>query len=263
MRFKDKVVLVTGGSKGMGLAVARLFAQEGAAVAIVSIDDAAPIARELCELSGHSSVIAFQADVSKSEQVLSAVVQAADALGGIDFLVNSAGIQRYGDVVETDESMWDEVLDVNVKGMFLSSKYCIPYMRERGGGAIVHVSSVQAYASQSKVAAYTASKGAINALTRAMAVDHAADNIRVNCVCPASVDTPMLRWSADLYKGDSTQDAVIASWGAMHPIGRVGKPEEVAEFVAFLCSDKASFITGADFKIDGGLLAQIGVKLPD
>lgn len=263
MRFDGKVVLVTGGSKGMGLAAARLFAQEGACVAIISNQEASEVANEICAKVESRRVISILANVSEREQVEAAVKQTVDVFGGIDILVNCAGIQRYGDVVETDESVWDEVIDVNVKGMFLTSKYCIPEMRKRGGGAIVHVSSVQAYASQEKVAAYSASKGAINALTRAMAVDHAAENIRVNAVCPASVDTPMLRWAADLFKGESTQEDIIQSWGKMHPIGRVGTTEEVAELIAYLCSDKAGFITGADIKIDGGLLSTIGVKLPE
>jgi NAD(P)-dependent dehydrogenase (short-subunit alcohol dehydrogenase family) len=136
-------------------------------------------------------------------------------------------------------------------------------MRKRGGGAIVAISSVQSYASQAGVAAYTASKGAINALVRAMALDHAPDNITVNAVCPASIDTPMLRWAADLWKGDSTADETVQAWGKGHPLGRVGKASEVADLVAFLASDKARFITGADMKIDGGVMSKLGIVLPD
>jgi NAD(P)-dependent dehydrogenase (short-subunit alcohol dehydrogenase family) len=136
-------------------------------------------------------------------------------------------------------------------------------MKKRGGGAIVAISSVQAFASQAGVAAYTASKGAINALVRAMALDHAADNITVNAVCPASVDTPMLRWAADQWKGDRSQDEMIALWGKGHPLGRVGKASEIADLVAFLASDQARFITGADIKIDGGTMAKLGIVLPE
>jgi gluconolactonase len=135
-------------------------------------------------------------------------------------------------------------------------------MRERGGGAIVNVSSVQAIASQTGVAAYTASKGGINALTRAMAVDHAHENLRVNAVCPGSVDTPMLRWAADLFKGEDTVASTVEDWGRMHPLGRVARPEEVAEVICFLAGPKASFVTGADYMVDGGLLAALGVRLP-
>jgi NAD(P)-dependent dehydrogenase (short-subunit alcohol dehydrogenase family) len=124
---------------------------------------------------------------------------------------------------------------------------------------VLVVSSVQAIASQTGVAAYTASKGAINALTRAMALDHAEENIRVNAVCPGSVDTPMLRWAADLFKGENT----VEDWGRMHPLGRVARPEEVAEVICFLAGPKASFVTGAEYMVDGGLLAALGVRLPE
>ncbi len=164
--------------------------------------------------------------------------------------------------METEEEVWDEVLDVNLKGIYLASRYAIPKMRERGGGAIVNLSSVQAFASQKGVAAYTASKGAINALTRAMALDHAEENIRVNAVCPASVDTPMLRWSADLFKGEKSVEETVKGWGKMHPLGRVATVEEVAEVIAFLASERASFVSGGEYKVDGGMLAALGVTLP-
>lgn len=258
--FAGKVALVTGGSKGMGRAcVERLAA--GAATVVVFSNDAAST-EETCAALGDRAVgvvgsVAVAADIER------AVRTAADRFGGIDILVCSAGIQRYGSVVDTPEDVWDDVLTVNLKGVYLASKYAIPLMRQRGGGAIVAISSVQAYASQESVAAYTASKGGINALVRAMALDHARDNITVNAVCPASIDTPMLRWAADLFKGDGTADALIAQWGKAHPLGRVGRTDEVAEMVAFLVSDRARFITGADFKIDGGVLAKLGIVLPD
>ena len=136
-------------------------------------------------------------------------------------------------------------------------------MRKRGGGSIVNVSSVQAFASQKGVAAYTASKGGVNALTRAMALDHAEENIRVNAVCPASVDTPMLRWSAELFKGEKTTEETLEGFGKMHPIGRVARAEEVAEVIAFLAGPRASFVTGGEYKVDGGMLAALGVQLPE
>nr|WP_245432336.1 SDR family NAD(P)-dependent oxidoreductase [Mesorhizobium loti] len=260
MQFEGKSIIVTGGSLGMGRACAERFAAEGGHVLIVA-NDSETVERAVAEIGG--KVAGFVGDVRNAADMENAAATAVQRFGGVDILACCAGIQRYGTVVDTPEDVWDDVLDINLKGVFLASKYAIPHMRKRGGGAIVAISSVQAYASQAGVAAYTASKGAINALVRAMALDHAADNITVNAVCPASIDTPMLRWAADLHKGQLSQDEMIAQWGKGHPIGRVGKVEEVAELVAFLASDRARFITGADMKIDGGTMAKLGIVLPD
>jgi NAD(P)-dependent dehydrogenase (short-subunit alcohol dehydrogenase family) len=261
--FSGKVAVVAGGARGIGLAAARKLALEGASVVICSdqedqVEDAvAELREEDLEVTG------TRADVTSSADMKRLMDFATETYGGVDVLVNSAGIQRYGTVVETKEEVWEEVLDVNLKGIYLASRYAIPEMRKRGGGAIVNLSSVQAIASQTGVAAYTASKGGINALTRAMALDHAEENIRVNAVCPASVDTPMLRWSADQFKGENSVEETMADWGRMHPVGRVAKPEEIAEVIAFLASDRASFVTGGDYKVDGGMLAALGVRLPE
>ena len=261
--FSGKVAIVAGGALGIGLAATRKLAAEDASVVICSdrenqVEEAvAGLREEGLEVSG------LQADVTSSADMKRLMDFAAETYGGVDVLVNSAGVQRYGTVVETEEEVWDEVLDVNLKGVYLASRYAIPEMRGRGGGAIVNLSSVQAFASQTGVAAYTASKGGINALTRAMALDHAGENIRVNAVCPASVDTPMLRWSADLFKGGESVEETLEDWGRMHPLGRVARPEEVAEVIAFLASEKASFVTGGDYKVDGGMLAALGVRLPE
>ena len=261
--FRGKVAVVAGGGAGIGLAAARKLAQEGASVVICSDreDQTTQAAGELREEG--LEVMEMKGDVTSSADMKGLVDFAVDTYGGVDVLVNSAGVQRYGTVADTEESVWDEVLGVNLKGIYLASRYAIPEMRERGGGTIVNVSSVQAIASQRGVAAYTASKGGINALTRAMALDHAHENIRVNAVCPGSVDTPMLRWAADLFKGEDTVEATVEDWGRMHPLGRVARPEEVAEVICFLASPKASFVTGADYKVDGGLLAALGVRLPE
>ncbi|MBB1251555.1 SDR family NAD(P)-dependent oxidoreductase [Rhizobium sp. G21] len=260
MEFEGKSIIVTGGSLGMGRACAERFVKGGGQVLIVS-NDSDSVERAVAEIGGTAS--GFVGDVRNGADMERAAAAAVSRHGGIDILACCAGIQRYGTVVDTSENVWDDVFDINLKGVYLASKYAIPEMRKRGAGAIVAISSVQSYASQAGVAAYTASKGAINALVRAMALDHAAESITVNAVCPASIDTPMLRWAADLYKGDMSQEEMIAQWGKGHPIGRVGKPEEVAELVAFLASDKARFITGADFKIDGGAMAKLGIVLPD
>jgi NAD(P)-dependent dehydrogenase (short-subunit alcohol dehydrogenase family) len=261
--LEGKVAVVAGGSLGMGRATARRLAEEGAAVVLCGHDDAS-VEDALAELRGAGlEVDGRRADVTSSAEVEELVRAAVGRYGGVDILVNSAGIQRYGNVVDTPEEVWDEVLAVNLKGMFLTAKHCVPEMRRRGGGAIVNIASVQAFATQTGVAAYSASKGGVVALTKAMAVDHAADNIRCNAVCPGSVDTPMLRWAADLFKGDSSVDETIRGWGRSHPLGRVARAEEVAEVIAFLASDRASFVTGSELRVDGGLLAQIAVVLPE
>jgi NAD(P)-dependent dehydrogenase (short-subunit alcohol dehydrogenase family) len=259
MEFVGKSIVVTGGSLGMGRACAERFAKGGGSVLIVANDKAS--VEDAVSAIG-SGVSGFVGDVRNEGDMKQAVTEAVRRYGGVDALACCAGIQRYGTVVDTPEEVWDDVFDINLKGIYLAAKHTIPEMIKRGGGAIVVISSVQAYASQAGVAAYTASKGAINALTRAMALDHADDNITVNAVCPASIDTPMLRWAADLHKGDQSQDDVIDAWGKGHPLGRVGKASEVADLVAFLASDRARFITGADIKIDGGVMAKLGIVLP-
>src|ERR671916_595652 len=261
--MRGKVAIVTGGGAGIGLAAAGRLAREGASVVICSDreDQATQAAGGLREED--LEVRGMRGDVTSSADMKALVDFTVQTYGGVDVLVNSAGVQRYGTVTETEEEVWDEVLGVNLKGTYLAARHAIPEMRERGGGAIVNLSSVQAFASQKGVAAYTASKGGINALTRAMALDHAEDNVRVNAVCPASVDTPMLRWSANLFKGDKSVEETLEDWGKMHPAGRVARPEEVAEVIAFLASPRASFVTGGDYKVDGGMLAALGVSLPN
>ncbi|MBP1934466.1 SDR family NAD(P)-dependent oxidoreductase [Ammoniphilus resinae] len=263
MELQGKIALVTGAGGGIGRASAIKLAEAGASVVL-----AGNVLEGLEELKsflidkGLNQVHILQIDVTKEEDAKAAVQAAVEQFGGLDILVNSAGIQRYGTVVDTPIETWDEVFHVNVRGMYLLSKYAIPEMQKRKGGSIVHISSVQAFASQKSVAAYTASKGAVNALTRAMALDHAADQIRVNTVCPGSVDTPMLRWSAGLF-GDEEVEATLNSWGKMHPLGRIAKAEEVAEMVLFLSGPRAGFVTGGEYKVDGGLTAALGVALPE
>jgi NAD(P)-dependent dehydrogenase (short-subunit alcohol dehydrogenase family) len=261
--FSGKVAIVAGGALGIGRAASLKLAREGASVVICS-DREEQVEATVAGLRDDGlEVRGLRADVASSADMKRLMDFAAETYGGVDVLVNSAGVQRYGTVVETEEEVWDEVLDVNLKGIYLASRHAIPEMKKRGGGAIVNLSSVQAFASQKGVAAYTASKGGINALTRAMALDHAEENIRVNVVCPASVDTPMLRWSADLFKGEKSVEETLKEWGKMHPLGRVARPEEVAEVIAFLASPRASFVTGGDYKVDGGMLAALGVRLPE
>jgi NAD(P)-dependent dehydrogenase (short-subunit alcohol dehydrogenase family) len=260
----DSVALVTGGSSGIGRAVAELLAARGASVAVCSVDaaEAAMVAGEISARGGSASDVA--ADVRDPASVAAAVQSCADTFGSLDTLVACAGIQEYGTVTETDVGLWDEVFAVNVRGVFLAARSALPHLRRSTRGAVVIVSSVQALATQAGVAAYAASKGALNALARSMAIDEAAHGVRVNTVCPGSVDTPMLRRSAALFSDGSAGAAerTLAGWGRSHPLGRVAEPAEVAEVVSFLASPRASFITGEDIRVDGGLLAGLPVHLP-
>lgn len=255
MRFDDKVVIVTGGALGIGRATAEIFAERGASVAIVDWDETAGAeAAESIKQNGGNSF--FQrVDVSNADDVRTAVAAAHSAFGRVDSLVVSAGIQRYGTAVTTDDAQWDEVLNVNLRGAWNAAKSAIPFIKQSGGGTIVNVSSVQALASQQNVLAYTVSKHGLLGLTRSMAMDFAKDNIRVNAVCPGTVDTPMLKWAASL---DPNPQSVYDACNAMHPLGRIAQPREIGEVVAFLAHESSSFVTGAVWTVDGGLLTQIG-----
>jgi NAD(P)-dependent dehydrogenase (short-subunit alcohol dehydrogenase family) len=255
------VTVVAGGSSGIGRAVVECFAENGSIVEFFSVDSSAndAVAKQLVD-RGYD-VRGSTVDVANPEEVKKFFDDVSRRRGRLSALVNSAGIQRYGTAETTSVQTWDEVLNVNLRGMFLTVKHAVPLMRINGGGSIVNVSSAQAVASQKNVVAYTASKGAIVAMTRAMAVDHAAENIRVNSVCPGSVDTPMLRASARSIDPDNP-DRVIAEWGMGHPLGRVGEPREIADSILFLASAMSSFVTGADLRVDGGALAGISLVAP-
>lgn len=245
--LEGKAALVTGAAMGIGRAAAEALVAQGARVALIDLEDSDPI--------GES--VSVRADVSDAREVRDAVLFAVGELGRLDIAVCSAGIQRYGTVVDTPEEEWDRVLGVNLKQMFLVGKHVVPAIEDSGGGTIVNVASVQAMAAQRGVVAYAASKGGVVSLTRAMAVDH-APNVRVNCICPGSVDTPMLRGAADLFSEGQDIDEVIDGWGEMHPMQRVSRPEEVGEAIAFLAGPRSSFITGAALLVDGGLLSVLG-----
>jgi NAD(P)-dependent dehydrogenase (short-subunit alcohol dehydrogenase family) len=252
--FKGKVIVVTGGGSGIGRACVRAFSERNGSVAVVDRDKNA--GEETVEhLRGRGIAQYFQADVSAENQVAQLVPQIASNMGGIDVLVNNAGIQRYGTATSTSEKEWDEVINVNLKSAFLMSKYALPKIIERGGGAIVITGSAQSVSAVRNSVAYVVSKHGLLGLTRSLALDYAQDNVRVNCVCPGAIDTPMLRWSASL---DADPEKVLDACGRIHALGRMGKPEEVANTIVFLSSDLASFITGAAIMVDGGLLVPAG-----
>jgi NAD(P)-dependent dehydrogenase (short-subunit alcohol dehydrogenase family) len=259
--LQGSVAVVAGGSSGIGRAVVERFVEHGSAVEFVAIDPDGVAQLERALRAQGADARGSVLDASHPDQVQAFMEGVAQRHGRLSALVNSIGIQRYGTVESTSPEMWDEVLAVNVKSMFLMAKYAVPLMRRNGSGAIVNIASAQAVASQQNVVAYTASKGAIVAMTRAMAVDHAHEGIRVNSICPGSIDTPMLRSGAREVSPDDP-DRVIEEWGSMYPMRRVGHPGEIADAVLYLASPLASFVTGADLRVDGGLLAGVALVAP-
>ena len=254
--FDDKVVIVTGGALGIGRATALEFAREGANVVIADVNESAArgIASALSDLGGVGLLVV--ADLARMDECRRVVSETVAAFGGVDILFNNVGIQSpdsYLNVEDTPEAMWDRILDVNLKSCFMMSKFAIPEMRKRGGGVIINTASVQGQQSQKLVPAYAASKGGILSLTRQMALDYAAENIRVLAICPGTIDTEMVRAVARMEPGEA--DERITAWGAAHPIGRVGQGVDIANVALFLASDKASFMTGEFVNVDGGYMA--------
>jgi meso-butanediol dehydrogenase/(S,S)-butanediol dehydrogenase/diacetyl reductase len=259
--FAGKVALVTG-TTGIGRATAIRLAAGGARIVACGIDPTAnaELTRDATE-RGHGSTFQVETcDVTSLDAVRSVIARMVAHFGGLDIIVNSAAIHPFGTVVETDPETWNRCMMVNVGSIYLVAHLGIPEMKKRGGGSIINLASVQGHACQRGVVAYAASKGAIHSLTRALALDHAADNIRVNSISPGSIGTPMLARSAAHFAPDQSVEDVFARFGAAHPLKRIGTPEEVAELAAFLASDRAGFCTGGDYLVDGGLLAGIAVQ---
>ena len=254
MELQDKVAIVTGGAKGIGLASAECMVRQGADVLIVDVNvEALEVARDhLKEYAGQ--IDAMCADIARVTDTEQAVQSAVKRFGAVDILVNNAGIQTFGDPMTTTEEIWDRTMDVNLKGHWLMSRAAIPEMLKRGKGAIVNISSVQGLASQRNVVAYATSKHAMIGLTRSMAVDLASSQIRVNCVCPGTVNTPMIH---SIVERDNNPERLKNILNKMHPIGRIAEPAEIGEVVAFLASYRASFMTGSVITVDGGLTVPI------
>jgi NAD(P)-dependent dehydrogenase (short-subunit alcohol dehydrogenase family) len=250
--FEGKVVLLTGGAHGIGRATAIRFAEAGASVAVCDVqEDKGQETVSLIEEAGGRALF-VRCNVTSAADCEAAVNKTVETFGGIDVLFNNAGITRRANVVETTEEEWDAVMAANVKSMFLMSKYAVPQLIKRGGGAIVNTSSGWGIVGGANAVSYCASKGAVVLLTKAMACDHGKDNIRVNCVCPGDTDTPMLRNEA---KQLGLEEEALVNEGHLRPLGRVGQPEEIADAVLYLASDASSFVSGTSLVVDGGGLA--------
>lgn len=255
-----KVALVTG-TTGIGRAAALQLARDGYAVMALGIDRAGNEGLETLAVEEGLTVSVRMTDVSEPDAVAAAVADTVTTHGGLDVIVNAAAIHPYGDATETDHATFMRCMAVNVGSIHLTAQFGVPEMRRRGGGVIVNLSSVQGFACQAGVMAYVASKGAIHAMTRAMALDFAADQIRVVSISPGSIRTPILTLAAQTFDGpEADVEGAFARFGAAHPLGRIGEPEEVADLISFLVSPRAAFMTGSDVKIDGGLTAGIGVR---
>jgi NAD(P)-dependent dehydrogenase (short-subunit alcohol dehydrogenase family) len=253
MKLENKVAIVTGAGKGIGSGIAKVFSKEGAKVVVVDWDEEAgkKTAEEIRQSGGDALFV--NCDVSNEEQVKAMVQASLDKYDRIDVLVNNAGIGVYLPVLEATSEDWDRCLAVNLKGVFLCSKYAIPHMQTMGKGAIVNISSVHAHATVNGVAPYAASKGGITALTRNMAIDY-GPAIRVNAIAPGWVLTPLIQSIFDSYDDPAEQQRLVEQRQVMK---RIGRPEDIGHAAAFLASDEASFITGTQLFVDGGLTAQL------
>lgn len=249
-RLADRRALVTGAGGGIGAAIAARLTAEGARVFVVDVDGDA--AAGTAERLG-ADAASFAADVSSDREVAAAVAAATDAFGGLDIVVNNAGVGVPGTVVDTDLDAYERVMAINVRGTFLGMRHGVPALKASGGGAIVNLSSIAALVGLPGRAAYTAAKGAIDALTRAAAIDHLADGIRINAVAPGTVETPWI----DRIVGQTDDPAAEKQrMRERQPHGRFVQPEEIAAMVAFLASDEAASIVGATMVVDGGMTAR-------
>lgn len=251
--MKGKIAIVTGAASGIGFGISRFFSQTGISVAMLDINEEQGKLKEKELSDAGGSVRFFRCNVTDSSSCSEAVSNVVDHFGRIDILVNCAGVARRNDVVGLAESDWDLALNVTLKSVFLMSKYVVPQMKEQGGGKIVNIGSGWSLKGGDKAVSYCAAKGGVWNMTRAMAIDHGPDNINVNCVCPGDIDTPMLKSECeqlggvynDKYKEECSE----------RPMKRLGRPEDVAMCVFFLCSEMAPWVTGSSLVVDGGGIA--------
>jgi len=248
MEFENKVAIVTGGASGIGEATVRAFIREGARVVIADFSDKGEgLAAEL-NASGGNRAAFIRTDVTDTKSVQAMIQKTVDRFGRLDILFANAGIAADGPIVELDEMAWQRTIDVNLTGVYLCDKYAITQMLKQGtGGVIVNCGSILSHVGKRNVTAYTSAKGGVKLLTQSLAVEYGARNIRVNAVCPGYIDTPLLNHVPPEGK---------QALAALHPIGRLGRPGEVANAVLFLASDRASFVTGSCLMVDGGYTAQ-------
>ena len=249
MRVAGKVALISGGSGGIGAATAKLLAKEGAAVVIADIleDEGQATESSIAEAGGRALFVNL--DVTSEESWNNAVRSAVSSFGKLDILVNNAGVSHRAGVEETTSEAWDNVMDVNVKGVFLGTKAAIPEMRKAGGGSIINISSIYGLVGSVTSAAYHSSKGAVRIFNKSTAIQYASENIRANSVHPGFVDSPMTRAHHD-------NPNIHKERVAKMPLGRMGEPEDIAAGILYLASDESSFVTGAELVIDGGMTAQ-------
>jgi meso-butanediol dehydrogenase / (S,S)-butanediol dehydrogenase / diacetyl reductase len=255
-RLEGKVAVITGAASGQGRAAARLFAREGARVVVADLNDegAQEVVRDITDSGGEAATA--RVDVSREAEVEDMIRQAVEEFGRLDVLFNNAGVgysasdrMKMASVVETPEKDWDAILAINLKGVAMGCKHAIPIMEEQGGGAIVNNASINALVGLPGADAYTAAKGGIVSLTRVLAVDWGPKNIRINCICPGGVETPMI---APVL----SDEQVLSLMRESTPLGRLARPEEIAQVALFLASDEASYLNGAILPVDGGWTAR-------
>ncbi len=253
MRLEQRIAVITGAGSGIGREMALLFAREGASILAADLNGGAAEATASMVKEAGGTCAALAVDASKPADVERMIAQAIETYGRVDILCNNAGIGSTTDVVDCEPDEWDRVMTVNVKSVYLGCKYAVPHMIEQGGGVIVNTASVAGMVGIVKRASYSASKGAVIALTRQVAIEYVEQGIRVNCICPGTVDSP---WVGRLL--DETADPAAARAGlvARQPMGRLGDPKEIAKAALYLASDDAAFITGTGLVIDGGLTAR-------